>query len=276
MSSGWIALDIDGTVTDARHSIPAAVRSYLKSLVQKKWNVMFLTGRTFAYSFSALKELDFPYYLAVQNGADILKMPEKKILSQNYLVASVVQNLEEIYHEKTEDYLIYAGVEHGDFCYYRPQRFSLEMLTYLEEIKALSPEPWKAMDSFNFSSAMRFPLIKCLGKEEEMRKVQKKLQKNSALHIALIRDPMTQELFLNLITDKQATKGKALQHLTRGGQKIIAAGDDRNDLPMFEVADISIAMETAPPEVLDKADLIAKSASQQGIIAALEQALLRL
>ena len=273
--NGWIALDIDGTVTDARHSIPVAVRSYLKKLVQEKWNVMFLTGRTFAYSFSALKELDFPYTLAVQNGADILKMPEKRILFQNYLAASILPEMEQIYKGRKEDYLIYAGVEHGDFCYYRPKRFSPELLAYLEEIKALSPEPWKAMDSFTFSHETRFPLIKCLGKEEEMREVQKKLQKSAALQVSLIRDPMTQELFLNLITGREATKGKALQRLGSKG-KIIAAGDDRNDLSMFEVANVSIAMETAPQEVLDRADLIAKNASQQGIIAALEQALLLL
>lgn len=271
---GWIALDIDGTVTDARHTIPHAVRSYLKDLVAKKWNIVFLTGRTFSYSFSALKELDFPYFLAVQNGADILKMPEKKILFQNYLQESILRELEQIYKGRNEDYLIYAGVEKGDFCYYRPQRFSLELLTYLEEIKALSPEPWQALDSFTFSHEMRFPLIKCLGSEQEMCEVQEKLQKLKVVQVARIRDPMTQELFLNLITHQGVTKGKAIQHLSKGDGPIIAAGDDRNDLSMFEVATVSIAMETAPQEVLDGADLIAKSASKMGIITALEQALL--
>jgi len=271
---GWIALDIDGTVTDARHSIPLAVRNYLQSLVEKKWNIVFLTGRTFSYSFSALKELDFPYFLAVQNGADILKMPEKKILFQNYLQTSVLHKLEKIYEGRSEDYLIYAGVEKGDFCYYRPQRFSLELLTYLEEIKTLSPEPWQALDSFTFSQEMRFPLIKCLGKEAEMHEVQEKLQKSKEIQVARIRDPMTQELFLNLITHQDVTKGKAIELLSRKEGPIIAAGDDQNDLSMFEVATVSIAMETAPREVLDGADLIAKSASQMGIIAALQQALL--
>ena len=73
---GVIALDIDGTLTDETHQVPNEVAVFLASLVADGWEIVFITGRTFRWVRNALSHLTFPYHLAVQNGAIILKMPQ--------------------------------------------------------------------------------------------------------------------------------------------------------------------------------------------------------
>lgn len=276
MQKGLIALDIDGTITDNIYDIPVNVSEFLKSLKIDGWELMFITGRTYSFGHGTLRNLEFPYFFAVQNGADILEMPLKKSVSRHYLSHNVIPVLEEIYQNEKEDFLIYSGYEKGDFCYYRPSHFSPILLNYLEVIKKLSPEPWKQVDSFDIEELMTFPLIKCLGSEEAMTRINRLLKSTSSIHATCIRDPIGEGLYLNLITNRDATKGNALERiaqLLRIEGPMIAAGDDLNDLSMLEKADISIAMETAPKELIDKADIVAPSAAKQGIIQALQQAI---
>ncbi len=272
---GWIALDIDGTITDNINSIPKEVVTYLETLHDEGWKLFFITGRTFAFGHNALKALGVPYYFAVQHGADILEMPSKKLISRSYLTDKTIAILEDAYTHEKEDFVIYSGYAEGDFCYYRPKKFSKEFLDYLVLLKNLTPEPWKAVESFDFEKGLEFPLIKCIGTEEKMMRLHDLLSKHADLHVTLIKDPISRKHYLNLVTSAKATKGHALERiiaLTQERGKVIAAGDDLNDITMLDVADIAIGMETGPEELKNHADIIAASASKLGIIDALKEA----
>ena len=79
-SKGWIALDIDGTITLDKYSVPKPVVQYLRHLHEEGWNIAMATGRPFAFGSIALSEFDFPYIFLAQNGSIAIEMPSKKIL----------------------------------------------------------------------------------------------------------------------------------------------------------------------------------------------------
>ena len=267
---GWIALDIDGTITDESHHAPPQVVDFLHSLEKKGWELVFITGRTFSFGYRVVKEFDFHYYLAVQNGADILYMPHKDLVARYYLDDTVIPILEKAYRGEKEDFLLYAGYERGDFCYYRPERYSPKLTEHLSKIIPLSTEPWRAVKSFDFEQGLSFPLAKCLGTKEAMQRINGILQGIPNLSATLIRDPLGEDIYLNLVTAKQATKGNALRavkNLLGEGGPVIAAGDDLNDISMLEVADVKIVMASAPQEMHSMATIVA----EHGIIDALQR-----
>lgn len=273
---GCICLDIDGTLTADPHEIPREVIQLLKALYAKGWQLLFVTGRTFSFASKVFEEVDFPFFFAVQNGADLLRMPEKKLVARSYLPAQMIAKLDEVYRPYEEDFIIYAGYEVGDFCYYRPRRFSEKMLEHLEVIRALSPEPWKEVEEFSFSNSEAFPLVKCFGEEEQAKQVHDSLSAMAGVQACYIKDPLSTEgVHLNLVTAQQATKGhvlRKLRSLLASGIPFIAAGDDRNDWNMLQEADIAILMKTAPKEMYPVADILAGPAEEMGIIPALLQA----
>jgi hydroxymethylpyrimidine pyrophosphatase-like HAD family hydrolase len=272
---GWIALDIDGTITDQTHHAPAEVVQFLHSLEQKGWEIVFITGRTFSFGYSVVEKFDFPYYLAVQNGADILFMPHKELIARHYLDDRVLPILDEACRREKEDFLLYSGYDSGDFCYYRPGRFSPTLTKHLQKIMALSPEPWKSVENFDFEKGLSFPLAKCLGTKEAMQRINASLQAFPDVVATMIRDPLGQDIYLNLVTARQATKGNALRVVKEAigeGGLTIAAGDDLNDISMLEAADVKIVMASAPLEMLPLATIVARSGKQHGIIEALTEA----
>lgn len=122
---------------------------------------------------------------------------------------------------------------------------------------------------------MTFPLIKCLGTKEAMQRINGILQAFPSLSATMIRDPLGDNIYLNLVTAKEATKGNALriiQNVVGEGGPVIAAGDDLNDVSMLEAADVRIVMASAPSEMHPLATIVAQHDKQHGIIEALRQA----
>jgi HAD superfamily hydrolase (TIGR01484 family) len=276
---GIIALDIDGTLTAQTYHLPTNVADYLGGLLNKGWQIVFITGRPFKWGQATLAGLNFPHYLAVQNGAIILEMPSATVLARKYLDRSIFPAMDTVCKEEGTDFIIYAGFEYDDICYYRPKRFAPALLNYLEKRTKTLSENWVAVESYDAIELTSFPSIKCFGLCDKAVILADKIEKQVGLHVPLIRDPFDEQYYVAQATHADISKGHALTDLIALKNiqgNIIAAGDDLNDLSMLQVADCKIVMATAPEEMLRIADVGAPPAAEEGIISGLEQAIARI
>ena len=279
MAKVVFASDIDKTLTDERHIIPDEVVVYLEDLHKSGWEIVLLTGRTFSFAMMSLEKINFPFYLAVQNGAEVLKMPEKEIVFQTFLPISAAHSIDGICQHFGEDFLIYSGLEQGDFCYYRTTKFSPFFLAYLEKLKRISAGDWVEIKRLKDIPQTSFPLIKCLGDPLALQKIQGKLSDIDSITSSLISDSVDSSLSILLVTHKDVNKGLIFKKIVEKCGwtcPIIAAGDDNNDIPLLQAADISIAMKTGSKDLMRHATIIANSSFEHGIIPALEEAKSRL
>lgn len=273
---GIIALDIDGTVTAEAHSIEQSVIDLLSHLETEGWKLIFITGRPFQWGFHSLQALTFPYALAVQNGALLLEMPEKKILTRKYLKKDILPIMEDICEQQKTDFIIYSGFENEDWCYYRPTHLPHLILSYVLERTAYLKEKWQPLQSFSQLPIASFSSIKCFAQPEQAFILSQQIEKELKLHAPPNRDPFDPDYFVIQATHAEASKGQILKEyiqLTRASGPVIAAGDDYNDLSMLQVADTRIVMANAPSDILELADIIAPPADEQGIIPALLEAI---
>lgn len=273
---GWIALDIDGTITSDKYSVPEEVVQYLKDLQASGWEIALATGRAFAFASLAVAGFNFPFFLLAQNGSVVLQMPGRELVFKKYLSYQAIASVEEAYQGVSADFLVYSGYDKGDCFYWRASRFSSEDLLYVEELKKREKEQGVAVEAFDPIQLARFPLIKCFGLQERMEGVAKRLRAKSHFQVAHIRDMFYENYEILLVTSEQASKGLSLQELFRRmgrGEKVIAAGDDENDLSLLQMADVKIAMPHAPESLKKIADLIAPPVKELGILTALKKVL---
>ncbi len=273
---GWIALDIDGTITLDKYSVPKEVSTYLRDLNREGWSLVLATGRPFAFANMALTDFDFPFIFLPQNGSVALEMPSKKLLFKSYIPAASLPFLEEAYTGIDSDFLIYTGYDQGDFCFWRPKKFSPEEKEYLVDLQMRQKEKWREVEHFNDLPLDAFPLIKCFGNNERLSTIEKRLRASGKFEVAKIRDPFVEGMFLILVTDIHTSKGKSLLKVLEmkgRGERVIAAGDDENDKSLLEVADIKIAMAHAPESLQRVATFIAPPTQDKGIIQALQLAI---
>ena len=271
---GWIALDIDGTITNDLHTVPKDVVAYLRHLQTEGWGIAIATRRHLGFSEELLSAFDFPYHFLPQNGSGALSMPTRQVLFKHFLPGKMISELNAACEGSGTHFLIYMGFDQEDLCYFCPDRFSQEDVLAIEYLRKRQGGKWQALKSFSDEPIAHFALAKCFGSFEQMQAIAQKLPAEK-FQIACIRNPFRKEKALLLINDAQASKGLGMQELFRQfgkGERVIAAGDDENDESLFLAADIKIAMPHAPARLLELADLIARPTEEQGIIEALKKA----
>jgi HAD superfamily hydrolase (TIGR01484 family) len=271
---GVLALDIDGTLTNEAHSMPRAVAQELIRYANEGWVLFFVTGRTFKWAWPLFKDLGVPYFLALQNGALLLKMPERQILAKNYLPMSILEKV----GEYSPDCAIFSGFENEDIVYYRRDRFDKEELDYLDFRKNLLLESWVDVQDFSRLPFSSFASLKWIGREGKLEKIVQDAEKRG-LHLPLNRDPVQEGYFVAQGTHADATKGLVLkgwlQTMPNFSGPVIAAGDDANDLSMLLEADVKVVMEGSPDALIRAATVIAPPAAALGIIQGLKWAIER-
>lgn len=276
---GIIALDIDGTVTAQARELDSKVIDTLSDLANKGWIFIFITGRPFQWGFLTLEPLPFSYFLALQNGALLLEMPSRKILTRQYLSPDILPKLEDIGQEYETDFVIYSGLENGDLCYYRPATLPSSILSYGLQRAEFLGEKWQSFLTFSDLAVSHFPSIKFFAKDDRAFLLSQKIERATGLHAPPNRDPFNSDYFVIQATHAEATKGHILKKfIEKKGitGPIIVAGDDHNDRSMLKVGHMKIVMANAPQDLLAMADIIAPPASQQGIIQGLNEAIYRL
>ena len=269
---GLLALDIDGTLTDADLVIPKKVNAYLASLYEQGWKIAFLTGRTYSFAMTELTFVPYPYLLGVQNGTEIISLPNEKLLHSTGISHEVFPVLEKMYQGQKTHYLAYAGYLRKDFCYWDKQRFEKTFLPYLQKVQDLSRAPWEPL------SQLRGPitLIKCFGTDLFLKEIKDKMKEMFSLNACTIKDGVDPSLSILLLTPFEANKGKALHFVKEHEQidyPVIAAGNDYNDITLFEEADISVGMEGSCDELLSIATIVAPHSHNHGIIDGLTKAI---
>lgn len=275
-NAAYIFLDIDGTISSSLHSVEPEVASYLNALSVSGFQLIFVTGRSYLWAKKSLSFLHGPYLLSWQNGALILEMPEEKVLSQKYIGKKTLSLLDPIAKASLQDYVVYTGRENNSLCYYRKGIFSEDQEKILLERAERVGEEWISVDSFEDLPVDSFPAVKFFGGQNQLRSIADQASHVVHLHIPVIADPVVKGSFVAQGT--MTNKGDVVDAVVeiKGKRPVIAAGDDMNDLEMLKKADIKVAIETAPKDLLSISDIVCPAADKSGIITGLTQAIERL
>jgi hydroxymethylpyrimidine pyrophosphatase-like HAD family hydrolase len=272
---GIIALDIDGTVTDDHDLIPEETTEFLDGLIGDGWDLIFVTGRSYPRTLPMLR-LENSFFLAVHNGAHCFELPSGKEIFNNFLGKDVLPLLEEACEDEPCGIVVYGPQRERDVCYYDRSRFKGPLMDYLESRAERFGETWRSLDDFEREGIESFPAVKFFGSLESLERICGRIHYVGALvDIPIIGDPFGKNHYVAQATAHGVNKGDAVKRFAEykgNGGPVIAAGDDRNDLPMLQMADCAVAMGNAPEDVIRVADIVASPASENGIIQGLKQA----
>ncbi len=272
-----LALDIDGTLTHGNEPIDPTLILFLEQQVSLGVHLLFITGRTFAWSAPTFEKITCPYALAVQNGALLLQMPNREVVYRKLLSSSTLPKLSEICASEPTGVVVLSGYEGEDRCYYLGDQFDKELLDYCLWRAEKAHETWVALESFEQLPISQFPSVKFFGEESSLKRIVSQVERELDLHIPLTFDPFDKSFRVAQGTRQGVDKGGALLEYQQLHQSLqfftIAAGDDINDIPLLEAADLAVVVEGAPKEVEALADMRASPPSELGIITALKEIL---
>ena len=236
--------DIDGTLS-INGIIPTSAKEIIKTIRKKGDLVLLATGRCFAQldSILSLIEVDGAImnnggYIAVKNET-IYKNPiDKKAIKRLMDMGYHVAILNEYHYARIEDHKIFK--EFADY-------FNIDQARLL-------PSEVFDEDCYSLGVYTYYPdnLDKSLFPELDFVKV-------APLGFDVICHNVSKGAAVKVIKEKYPSA------------RIIAFGDNYNDIEMLLAADISISMPSAPKEVKDISNYVTKSPLEDGISYAIKE-----
>ena len=240
-----LALDLDGTTVNRQGKLGLKTKAALLSARARGHLVVFATGRRDIDMFSFWEESRYADYLLLNNGAKLMRTDTKEVLFNHVIAPETAKQLIEKclkenwqLHVTSSDYWAINKWNDGlqsyiDFLGTAPTRYA-----------ALEDTPWQQVEGFMATADLK-PICRYI--DEAKLPLAYTLSEDSCVDI------MTENI------SKWGGLTELLALLKISADRVIAAGDYNNDLPMIRGAGIGVAVANALPEVKAAADYITQN-----------------
>lgn len=262
-----IFLDLDDTLLSSDKKITEKTLNYLLKI--QKENVarlVLISGRTipFILPLSKLLHLEkYDGYIIANNGATLYSCRKEKELYSHELSIDEVRDILE--HLKEFDVL---PMVHLDGVLYVQKSPRLVKFNDMREIDIVKHEAEstcsKVVIDLTLSEWLDANVIKILAAGDFDYLLEHESNIVSSF-TASITGPVALEF-----TSSGVNKATSIEYLKDklniDFKDMIAFGDGKNDIPMFEIVGLSVAMENAATELKKVADRVTKSNEEDGIV----------
>lgn len=259
--------DLDGTLLDRHGKISAFSADMLNNLGEAGAYVTACTARTPATVVPIFDGINTRAPLAVMTGAALwdrenLVYRDVSFISQSDVIAAYdILKLNSIFP------FVYTLID--DNAFYCDNKPSLQVYNSSKQLNDLEEAFYlerKNLPLKNFNLGQNLPaglLNRCMlffaiGKDDKIARVVTALSKNTGCTISCYPDISNPGWSLLELLPSRVNKALAVKKLRKltGADKVVAFGDNLNDLDMLAEADIAVAVGNAEERVKEAADIV--------------------
>lgn len=252
--------DLDGTLLDSSITVPEGAVDMLNRAIDCGALFTVATARTPGTLYHLLRNLHLNLPAIVMTGATMWNPQTDEFTDTHYFDPKTVTQIREVYKAFNLSSFIYTLREGKIFVYHQGPLADMER----DFIAARINNPYKRFligtygesdipadlrDAVLFfamqPSEIGHPAFSALGNIE-------------GINPMFYNDANYPEIAMIEAFPHGATKAIAIKRLAAriGAERIVVFGDNFNDIPMFEIADVSVAVSNAVHEVREKADIV--------------------
>ncbi len=257
-----LAVDMDGTCLDSKGQMAPETVEALKKASEKGVLVVPTTGRCVNCLPKALKNKDFYRYIISSNGSLVVDMQEKKVLFEACIESKTAAEI----LEKTKGMIVFKAA-HMNRDFYTQGRILQFIVKKFFKDNSVNIIYARKLSEYIRKKNTGVEELQLFYKDEGYReKIKKILEAYPEITVAHSKGYAE-------IYDKRGSKGTALLALgeTLGitADEIACIGDEENDISMFDVAGLPMAMGNGIQAVKDRAKVILPTNDEKGVVTAI-------
>ncbi|MCY4107668.1 MAG: Cof-type HAD-IIB family hydrolase [Chloroflexi bacterium] len=268
-----LALDVDGTICDYSSRIGDRTKRAIQTVEARGATIVIATGRRWPTAIRVIEPLEVCRYLIQSNGAVVRRIADKAVLNSRFIPHETAAELFALFRANGVIGVWYdiPGRSHKLFV-----DGETSANRQLQLYSSSNPPAFVRLDSFShLADAMHLVVF---GEESALHSVLAELEATHSDTVRAIQwqSPRLEGLVLEVLA-KDASKGWGLAWLA--GQlgidrdRVIAIGDDVNDIEMLRWAGTGIAMGNATGPAKAAADLVIGHVDEGGLAEYLESVL---
>ncbi|MBR5451905.1 MAG: HAD family hydrolase [Clostridia bacterium] len=257
--------DLDGTLIGADATPSKFTLDTINRLSSEGMLISLATSRSLSDAKHILKDFRFKTPIITMNGTfitDISKSPRKTLHHLPLERKAALKTCEILEQKGCPPNVFFFSNEDLDVEYKCEVN---EHQSYFNRLREKSYRSFRQVDIFNETDQIVF--IAAVGDENAVKTAAEMIAPEFVFNCTCYEDVYRKGMWFIEVTSRFANKAlaaKKLKELT-SADRIVAFGDNHNDLPLFSVADLKIAVENATDEVKAAADLIIPANTCDGV-----------
>lgn len=244
--------DLDGTLLNNQARLSEKSVTVLNQLLSKGVYFTVATARTYATVIPMFERVNLRYPLVLMNGVCIYDPVERKTVFSHYIDSTTGREIVDIYRSFGLSPMLYFEKDSHITVEYT-QLYNDAQRDYVNSRSDFFNKSFVKVDDFSFDES---PLVYSvfLDRKEKIEPVYKRLLELDTVTCSFYSDNYTGYYFLEVFASGVSKLSGALQVKEMlGCDKIVAFGDNINDIPLLQAADEGYAVENACDEVKNRA-----------------------
>ena len=253
--------DLDGTLLRNDERTSGYTNGVINALTERGMIFSYATARSLITAKKATRGINSKIPLIVYNGAFVIDNATENILIANYFDPSVYEALDDLFEKKVSP-IVYAYIDGKEKFSFMPELCTEGMRKFLDSRKGDVRS--NAVNEAAALKSGKLFYITCIDEPQKLRPLYEKYK--SVFHCVYQTDRYTNEQWLEMMP-LGASKANAVGQLKSflGCDRVVAFGDGKNDVDMFELADESYAVENAHEDLKKYATDIILSNEEDGV-----------
>jgi Cof subfamily protein (haloacid dehalogenase superfamily) len=264
--------DLDGTLLNNRQKLSHETIEIINGLMAKGMCFSIATARSIASAWRIVEPLNLRLPLIVHNGVFLYDPVKKDYILSNFMDNTVTEAIMKEFTCCSVKPFVFTRNGAGEFkIYYESLQNKGQQEYYEDRVKKGDKRFTQVQDLRSHLDEQIITLV-AIGSKESLQGCYERIRDNYKVCANFSEDIYTRDYWLEL-THSKANKRDAVLALTEmlGADALVCFGDNLNDLPMFEVADLSLAVENANDVVKGAANGIIAGNEENGVACFLQQ-----
>lgn len=264
--------DLDGTLLNSEAELSDHTMNTLNRLIQEKsMNFTVATARTYASTGKILKGLRLKLPIILMNGVLIYDSAAEKYEVVNRLEQDIKAHVISEIRRYGLSAFMYTIFGNQMMTYYERLSNS-QMRDFYDERRQKYYKAFEQTEDLNNvgNDVIYFTIV---DERDRLAPLYSSLKKCRGISLTYYNDVYSENMwYLEIFSDK-ASKRNGVRYFREkyGFDRITAFGDNTNDLPMFEVSDMCIAVSNANQTVLSQCDKVINSNEEDGVAEYLDE-----
>ncbi|CAN5159464.1 Cof-type HAD-IIB family hydrolase [soil metagenome] len=253
--------DFDGTLVGSELTLSPRVKNAVKKWISAGNKFTIITGRTYSGILEkACQELQLIDPIAARGGSEVWDPTNNEIISAVFIKEESAKKIVQIL--TTHTIYFEVGKKEG---------------VYAAEIEGVKKDPWKKYFPLTDLTYEGISKIRIIMAEGDTRDIDPLIHKEIILtfpDVHAIKAPNKFSIGYDITSEKATKYLAALEMMKQHGisqENTVGIGDSYNDYPLLSAAHTKIAMDGAPQELLDIADMVVPSVEEDGVAVAIER-----
>lgn len=257
--------DLDGTLLDRTAHLSKKSASVISELINRGMLFTVATARSLS-SLNILSELDIRLPCVQLNGVLMYDFSKKAYIGCTSIYPEDARMVIDVLRKHNRMSFVYrADKEYGIHVEFEQLQNDVER-EFFEVRKDNDYKSFCQRERITVSDDDKIIYFTMVDYKERLAAIYKDICKISGVRATLYRDNYSDLFFLEIFSSR-ATKARGMLKIKEklGVDRVVAFGDNLNDIEMLKAADVGIAVGDAVDEAKEAADLVIGNSYEDGV-----------